>query len=237
MDKEYASLLDSYKRMLEMVDAFHFNSKNTADVYSRYLTIPDASKIIPITHGGISDRRRLRHYDEKVLRLGFIGSEAPYKGLPLLKEVIDDLNKKGFLDKICLNVFGGRTGVDNNLKNVHYRGRYTSSAMEQVFDSMDVLIVPSIWYETFSLVALEALSFGTVVLVSDKVGAKDIVANYSNHFVYGTREELLSQLRQIAEDRHELIEYNKRLIEGDWLWSIESHAKEIVDVIYKDICR
>ena len=88
MDKKYKSLLDTYRRIFSMVDAFHFNSQNTADVYGKYISIPEASKVIPISHGGITDCRKSKSFDEKVLRLGFIGSEAPYKGLFMLKEVL-----------------------------------------------------------------------------------------------------------------------------------------------------
>ena len=41
--------------------------------------------------------------------------------------------------------------------------------------SADLLVAPSIWYETFGFTVLEALSYGVPVIVSDHVGAKDIV--------------------------------------------------------------
>jgi glycosyltransferase involved in cell wall biosynthesis len=104
-----------------MVDAFHFNSQNTADVYGKYLDIPSASKVIPITHSGIHDRRKARSYDDRLLRLAFIGSESPYKGLPILKKVIAQLNKEGYTDKITLYVYGGRTGDDEELAHRHVR--------------------------------------------------------------------------------------------------------------------
>ena len=45
------------------------------------------------------------------------------------------------------------------------------------FKQMDLLIVPSIWKETFSLITLEALSYGIPVLISNNVGAKDFSWN------------------------------------------------------------
>lgn len=233
MVKEYAALLESYRRMFRMVDAFHFNSQNTADVYGKYLDIPSASKVIPITHSGIHDRRKARSYDDRLLRLAFIGSESPYKGLPILKKVIAQLNKEGYTDKITLYVYGGRTGDDEKLPNVFYKGRFTSAMMEQVFDNMDLLVVPSIWHETFSLVVLEALSYGTCVLVSDKVGAKDIVSQYTPQFVYGTMQNLHDVLKDVIVNRSILLQYNNAVASSPWPWSMKNHAKEIVDKIYK----
>lgn len=233
MVETYAQLLDNYKRMFGMVDTFHFNSNNTANVYGNYLDIPEGSKVIPITHSGILDRRKFRNYDENILRLGFIGSEAPYKGLPMLKEVIAILNKEGYSDKITLYVYGGRTDQDQSLQNVTYKGRFTSNMMEQVFDDMDLLVVPSIWNETFSLVTMEALSFGTCVLVSDKVGAKDIVAQYAPDFVFRTKQNLHGVIKGLLNSRIGLSQYNNAIINSCWSWSMEQHAKDIVEIIYK----
>lgn len=233
MVEEYAALLEKYRRMLGMVDAFHFNSQNTAEVYGRYMDIPIASKVIPITHSGILDRRKARCYDERLLRLGFIGSEAPYKGLPILKDVITQLNKDGYSDKITLQVYGGRTGVDENIPNVVYKGRFTSAMMAQVFDDMDILVVPSICFETFSLVTMEALSFGTCVLVSDKVGAKDIVAKYAPRFVFKDKQDLQNLIKELLESRGKLTQYNHSILNSTWPWSMEQHTKEIIERIYK----
>lgn len=38
-----------------------------------------------------------------------------------------------------------------------------------------MLVAPSIWYETFGYTVLEALSYGVPVIVSEHVGAKDII--------------------------------------------------------------
>lgn len=233
MVKAYTTLLETYRRMFGMVDAFHFNSQNTADVYGRYMDIPSASKVIPITHSGIHDLRKARSYDERLLRLGFIGSEAPYKGLPMLKEVIEHLNKEGYAEKIILHVYGGRTGKDEHLPNVVFKGRFTQKMMEQVFDDMDLLVVPSIWHETFSLVTLEALSYGTCVLVSDKVGAKDIVAQYAPEFVFKSKQDLHDILNELLVNRDRVFQYNKAIVSSLWTWSMKKHAKEIVDKIYK----
>ena len=233
MVEEYATLLEIYRRMFDMVDVFHFNSQNTSDVYGKYLSIPTKSKVIHITHSGIQDYRKLRNYDEHLLRLGFIGSEAPYKGIPMLKKVIGMLNQKGYSDKVELHVYGGKIGQDDKLSNVFYKGRFTSTMMDQVFNDMDLLVVPSICHETFSLVTMEALSFGTCALVSDKVGAKDLVAHYDPRFVFKGEQDLHDIIKELIEHREALVHYNQSIVSSPWSWSIERHAKDIVDTLYR----
>jgi glycosyltransferase involved in cell wall biosynthesis len=105
--------------------------------------------------------------------------------------------------------------------------------MEQVFDDMDLLVVPSIWHETFSLVALEALSYGTCVLVSDKVGAKDIVSRYSPEFVFKSKQSLHDIIMELLVNRDRVSQYNKTIVSSSWVWSMKKHAKDIVDEIYR----
>lgn len=232
MDKEYSSLLDTYRRMFSIVDAFHFNSQNTAAVFGEYIPIPEDSKVIPITHGGIIDCRKPKFFDEKVLRLGFIGSEAPYKGLSLLKEVLTRINKDYSEDSLILHVYGGRVGVDDSIPNILYKGKFSSDMMGQVFDDMDLLVVPSVWYETFSFVTLEALSYGTPVLVSDHVGAKDIVLKYNPSFVYHDAECLYQMINKILKDRTQLKDYHHHLMSDKWDYSLKEHASDIVEKLY-----
>jgi len=55
--------------------------------------------------------------------------------------------------------------------------QYNYGELEEIFNNSDVLIVPSIWYETFGFTVLEALCHGVPVIISETVGAKDILAN------------------------------------------------------------
>lgn len=232
MDKRYETLLKKYRRMFSMVDIFHFNSQNTADVYMQYIDVPQSSRVISITHSSIGDYRKKRTYNNSILRLGFIGSEAPYKGLPMLKSVIGRLNKAGYFNRLHLDVYGGRTGIDKELNNIEYKGRFATAQMASIYDSMDLLIVPSIWCETFGFTTIEALQFGVPALVSSKVGAKDIVKCYSPKFVFENENELYDILHRLIENRTELVEYNKIIVSTPWICSMENHAAEIVKELY-----
>lgn len=216
-----------------MVDTFHFNSQNTKEIFEKYIEIPRESCVIPITHRGVLDHRKERLFDSNILHLGFIGSEAPYKGFPMLKNVITKLNSEGYKNQIHLDVYGGKIGIDQHITNIEFRGRFCSTQMEDVYDSMDLLVVPSIWYETFSLITIEALQFGLPVLVSNKVGAKDIVKQIKPDFVFEGEDSLYTILRKLIISKDNLVRYNKNLLEIKWQWSLELHAKEIVNKLYR----
>lgn len=228
MIKKYQSLIDYYKDSFSIVDEFHFNSEVTRDTYRKYI-VPKAEKIIPITHNGINDHRRKKSFEDNCLKIGFVGSAAPYKGLSRLIMALKQLNRN---DKWRLDVWGDTIGQDKSLP-IYYRGKFTHSAIETVYTTMDIMVVPSLCHETFGLVTLEALSYGVPVLVSDTVGAKDIVKEYDSKFVFHSDEELVSLLKLLVDDKSLLRNYNEAIISNDWRHSMNEHAQEIIEELYK----
>lgn len=226
--KDYQKLLDYYKKCFSLVDCFHYNSETSKEVFMQYFPT-SKGQVVSITHGGIEDHRIRKVYGHDVLHIGFIGNSTPYKGLPLLISVLQDI---GMIESWDLSVWGGGVGTHPSLP-VYYKGKFDSSTIADVYSAMDVLIVPSIWKETFSLVTLEALSYGVPVIVSDNVGAQDIVKLYNPKFVYHSEDELKSLICEILSDKNLLAEFNDKLLSSKWKFSMEEHAKEIIDKIYK----
>ena len=220
---DYSRLLDYYKACFDLVDCFHFNSETARNVYLE--NYGDArGEVIPITHSGIKDNRHRKSFDSTVLRMGFIGKDTPYKGLPLLLKVLKQIRN---MDLWRLDVWGGKIGNDKN-GQVHYRGKFDSRSVAAVYDGMDVLVVPSIWKETFGFVVLEALSYGVPVIVSDNVGAKDIVRQYDERFVFTSETGLLALLEMIINDRSLLADFNDKILDDEWKHSMKDHAEDIL---------
>lgn len=226
--KDYQKLLDYYKKCFSLVDCFHYNSETSKEVFMQYLPT-SKGQVVSITHGGIEDHRIRKVYGHDVLHIGFIGNSTPYKGLPLLISMLKDI---GMSESWDLSVWGGGVGKHPSLP-IYYKGKFDSSTIADVYEAMDVLIVPSIWKETFSLVTLEALSYGVPVIVSDNVGAQDIVKLYNPKFVYHSGDELKSLICEILSDKNLLAEFNDKLLSSKWKYSMEEHAKEIIGKIYK----
>lgn len=225
---DFKSLLDYYRQCFELVDVFHFNS-NLAKIQFENVLGNVYNKVVPIAHQGITDNRIVKQFDSPKLRLGFIGAETSYKGLPLLKQTLSKIGSS----KWCLNVWGGRVAVEKDLP-VYYRGKFNQQNISQVYNGMDLLVVPSIWKETFSLVTLEALSYGVPVLVSNNVGAQDIVKEYEPSFVYATEDDLLNKLSSLINDRTELRQYNAAIVKNPWRHDMLNHAHDVIENVYKD---
>lgn len=225
---DYKKLLDYYRKCLNLIDRFHFNSETAHTVYAKYIGML-SGKVIPVTHAGIKDNREKKTFDKDTLHIGFIGNATPYKGLPLLISVLKELDTT----KWELDIWGGSIGKDKKLP-VYYKGKFDNSTITEVYRSMDILVVPSIWQETFSLVTLEALSYGVPVIVSDNVGAKDVIKQYDKDFVYGNANELKNLLERIIIDRKCLEDFNEKILQYEWSHSVMTHAQRIIREIYEE---
>ena len=236
--ESYKILLSYYLDFFANIDAIHFNSSVTKRVFEHFINIPFNSEIIPITTSFIKDRRKEKRFCNRNVKLGFIGGIGLYKGFPILKSVLIDLNNEG-IDSFTLNVWeDGLYGQDNNCLNIFYKGKYGPNDLDNVFGKMDLLIVPSVWKETFSLVTMEALSFGVPVLLSSNVGAQDVIKDIFPSFIFDSKESLYVKLKEVLQSPSILQAYNLNIVRSNTLnLSENSHALQIVSWYKKVIAK
>lgn len=226
---DYADLLKYYNLMFSMIDKFHFNSELTKETYIAYL--PNIKgKVVPITLASIQDHRSERNRTiGEILTIGYIGRKEPYKGIDLLIDALTKLHQENIKFE-CL-LYGDDFSkydliLDGQVKNM---GTYKNSEIKSVFDSMDLLVVPSIWKETFGFVGLEALSYGVPVLMSENVGCKDLLINKDRIFK-ANASDLFNKLITMVNDKNLLSRDSQ--ISTNKLFSIQYHANEIMKSIY-----
>ncbi|MFR3431492.1 MAG: glycosyltransferase [Holdemanella porci] len=111
-----------------------------------------------------------------------------------------------------------------------YIERYNYDELNNIFDETDVLLVPSILYETFGFTALEGLSFGVPVIVSDTVGAQDILMDKFGIIVNNiTKENLKKVFENLSFE--DLKNMNQSIVNLFKVISIED-----VSILIKKMC-
>ena len=139
--------------------------------------------------------------------LGFIGQIAPHKGTDLLVKAFTLLPRGG----ATLEIFGPEDQDPEftaGLKSVaaghsiYFRGTFPNQRMAEILAGLDVLVVPSRWYENSPLVLLNALATHTPVIVSDVAGLTDFVDEGRSGFRFerGNVRELERVLRKFVDD-------------------------------------
>lgn len=213
--KDYLKLRMYYIGMLKQIDFIHFNSQLTESIYKKYF-VPNAGCVISLTHKDIKDNRLVNEWTyNKKLKITYLAPIKVYKGFNVLKDALDGLWVQGYR-QFELNVY------DTVREEAPYmlvkQVGYTYKELKKIFQNTDVLVVPSVWYETFGFTVLEALSYGVPVIVSDHVGAKDIIGNGGIVVTAGNVGELQKAILEFSEDTQRFLrnEIRNNIVIKDW---------------------
>jgi D-inositol-3-phosphate glycosyltransferase len=181
----------------------------------------------------------------------FVGRVEPLKGIDGLLQAIDILRTQdpALGAELCLAVIGGE-GDDNgdgetdemarlqDLRRalhiediVTFLGRRAQDTLPYYYSAAEVVVVPS-HYESFGLVALEAMACGTPVVASETGGLAFLVRDGETGFHVPTAdpEAMAERLRQLLRDDvlrqrlgRQAAEYAKR-----YAWPLM--AEQIIDL-------
>lgn len=114
---------------------------------------------------------------------------------------------------------------------IKVHNRYGYSELQEIFAKTDVLVAPSIWYETFGYTVLEALSFGVPVIMSGTVGAKYILIDGAGIVIEDiSADKLCEEIKKLTPAC--LQEMNRIIVKKQNIMAIQDMAKEIEQKCY-----
>ena len=117
------------------------------------------------------------------LRVAFLGTLAPHKAPHLVVQAWDRLEPE-LRERAELTIFGGGEHFPDYVRELEASahavgarigGKLARGQVPSAFASIDLLVVPSVWYENMPLTLLEARATRTPVLASDLGGMRELV--------------------------------------------------------------
>jgi glycosyltransferase involved in cell wall biosynthesis len=143
------------------------------------------------------------------LRLGFCGVLSPWKSPHVVVEAVrrtsaavalrvhgrtEEPMFRDYIDKVLAAALGD--------PRITFAGPYAEAQVAQVFADMDLLVVPSTWYENTPFVVLEAFAAGVPVIASDLGGLSEIVREGENGLLFeaGNAAALARTIERVADD-------------------------------------
>jgi glycosyltransferase involved in cell wall biosynthesis len=166
---------------------------------------------IEVSHYGI-DTSGIERKDEPFalpLRVGFVGTLAPHKGCDILIKAFKDL-QPGL--EATLDIYGNLQrfkpfveelrALAGNDERIDFAGPFSREEVGDVLSSMDLLVVPSRWYENGPGVIFEAFAAGVPVVATDLGGMSEFVRHEENGLLFGLEDAsgLARQLRRLIEE-------------------------------------
>ena len=137
---------------------------------------------------------------------GFVGQISDGKGIELLLEQLSDM------EDVILYIYGKSQLLDYeaNLKR-KYEGSSIKfmgfkDNLEDVYNNLDILIVPSLWNDSAPRVIVEAYSFGIPVIASNRGGISEFVEEGKTGFIFDPNDpsELKEKIKWFQANKEQI---------------------------------
>jgi glycosyltransferase involved in cell wall biosynthesis len=195
------------------IDAIMVPTKLMQDIFVENGIQPERIMKVPF---GL-DTEPLEPYRTKTqseqIRVGFIGTIFEHKGLDLL---ISAFHRLSPTTNAILKIYGdpeqfpeygkkmqSLAASGQNAAKIEFLGTFPNTRLGEVLQNLDVLVVPSRWYENTPLVIQSAFATGTPVMATDLGGMSELVNHDVNGLLFQVNdiESLRCQLVRIIEDK------------------------------------
>lgn len=187
----------------------------------RVVVIPpgvDTAHFYPIAK---DEAREFISMDADTRMILYVGRIETLKGIDMLIKAMTMLQEEGFLEThpICVAIIGGEAGVSEEKMSaemarlqalrleaglddiVHFLGKRDQDTLQYYYSAAEIVVVPS-HYESFGLVALEAMACGTPVVASETGGLAFLVRDGETgyHVPTGNVEALAARIKELLTD-------------------------------------
>lgn len=181
------------------------------------------TRVLVIPHG--VDIKQFRPSPNGHARLLFVGRIDPIKGLDVLIDALRMIKQD-----IRLDIVGGPSKDKGNLESVkayaenlpvHFHGAVKHGALASYYRNASILVVPS-YYESFGLVALEAMASARPVIGFDDTGLSETVGSDAGILVERNKKNLGAALSYLINGHDACFELGmngRRKAEG-FAWEI-----------------
>ena len=162
----------------------------------------------PETFGEVPDSSVPSRTPRRPLRIMYVGVLMPHKGAHVLIDALKGLPA----DRVHASFYGAglasKQAYINQLRqaatglSVHWGGVYDRSNLQTLLAEHDVLVMPVIWEETFSLVTREALHAGLPVIAARRGALPEAVEDGRNGLLFEPEnaEDLRRCLRRLIDE-------------------------------------
>jgi glycosyltransferase involved in cell wall biosynthesis len=228
----YSGLLEG---MVKQVDAFIAPSRFTKNIHRKMglnASIAHLSYFVPATETAALAPESPVHEPLKEPYFLFVGRLEKLKGLQTLIPVFQHYRKAQLL-------VAGTGGYESRLRqlaegcaNIQFLGHLPGQRLQALYQQAVAVIVPSVCFDVFPLVPLEAFKEKTPVIVRNLGGMPEAIEESDGGFIYETEEELVTAMDHLLANgayRRELGLRGYHAYERKW--TPEAHLKSYFALI------
>jgi glycosyltransferase involved in cell wall biosynthesis len=235
--KKYCPEFSSIEERLEMCRYILFNAKK---VYSLSLFVATMFKkeyadlnIKIINHGISYDKIKIsknNYSKDNQIIFCYAGTLAPHKGVHIILDAFKKINS----NKIQLKIYGSGHNesyvnqlkkIAKNDRRIQFCGVFSENEVGEIFSKVDLVIVPSLWYENYPLVLHEALACNVPVIASNVGGMAEKISDGKNGFTFEIgNSNSLKKIIEMIINNPDLLNQLKNNLKNFILPTVEQEA-------------
>ena len=196
--------LRQLERHLEAADVVLAPSRSAARVLAANGVDPDRLRVDESGVPSVPTRSPAKETTDRGprpdgVRFMFAGGRDPMKGYPVLKEAIARLPADV---PWSIDIYGVPEAGDGRGPSVRGHDAFAPERLAEVLRGHDVLVLPSVVRESYSILTREALAAGLAVVCSDSLGPEEVVDHGSNGLIVpaGDSQALGGALERLVRD-------------------------------------
>lgn len=230
MDFKIINQYDDIKKYNELIfqyfDFYIYNSELTQKIFESRVNAK--GQICQILLPDII--RKKTDYVADKTKITFIGRKEFYKGVTLLIDTI-----KSDSSYQCKFYGDDYNDLLANTSNCFNMGIFKRYELQKILSETSLLVVPSLWYETFGLVTLEALAYGVPVIVSSRVGSGYLLKNAPFDVIFEPNVNDLKKCIDLLFENDNLLKYREWIQNQKYCFNMNEHSKKIKQIYQKVI--
>jgi glycosyltransferase involved in cell wall biosynthesis len=222
-----------YTYALDTVDRFLVGSRFVFDLLSANRRV---AKRLSLCRFPYSPLEAINNSSDNGTSVSFIGRLVPHKGFSIFANAVLDL-------QVPIHIFGDGDLLESAKRMLQgnpaarFHGWTSQHEMSKYLSPGSIVVVPSLAYETFCYVVVEAMMRGCCVVASGRGGITELIESGRNGLIVDppTPEGFRDAIKMLLADRSKVITMGRQAASiTDELPTLESHGEAILDV-YRSI--
>lgn len=173
---------------------------------------------------------------DEILRVAFLGGLAPYKGSKIAYEIIKKYSNRDDIKFYIIGNLGDKRLEYYNARNLTKFGRYNREDIVIILKKLriDLIILPSIWPETFSYTLSEAWSANIPVLAYNMGAIGERIKKSGIGWAIEKDSNSISDLINNLMENRNLIDYEKnKFLSNNVVKDLKTMSLEYEEVYIK----
>lgn len=164
----------------------------------------------------------------------FVGRLEKSKGAHIPIRIFQHFKKSDLL-VVGDGQYGGQLRkLAEGFSNVKFLGKKSHKELKSLYQNATAVIVPSLCYEVFGIIILEAFAMKTPVIVNNTGALPELVKQSGGGFIYNNDSELIKAMESLIANPALCKELGEKGYQAyKKYWTEESHLEKYFNLIYK----